>query len=72
MDLTVPSGIGGREAAPALKELDPEVRIIVSSGYANDPVMAKYREYGFKAVIPKPYRMQDLATVVHRVVTDTC
>jgi PAS domain S-box-containing protein len=68
MDLTVPGGMGGREAMERLIEIDPTVTAIVSSGYSNDPVMANYREYGFQAVLTKPYQLHDLEQVVRRVV----
>ena len=64
MDLTVPGGMGGREAMARLRELDPGVRAIVSSGYANDPVMANYAEYGFKGVAAKPFNLKQLGDSV--------
>jgi CheY-like chemotaxis protein len=60
LDLTVPGGLGGSETAREILALDPEARVIVSSGYGNDPVMANYREYGFHGVIPKPYKIEEL------------
>jgi PAS domain S-box-containing protein len=68
MDLTVQGGMGGKEAMERLLEIDPAVTAIVSSGYSNDPVMANYREYGFQAVLTKPYQLHDLEQVVRRVV----
>ncbi len=67
LDLTVPGGLGGRESLEALKAIDPSVRAIVSSGYSNDPVMARYREHGFAAVVPKPYSIDALTTTLQRV-----
>jgi len=64
MDLTIPNGMGGREAIQRLKALDPAVKAIVSSGYSFDPVMASPRQFGFCAVIPKPYRAEDLGRVL--------
>lgn len=61
MDLTVPGGMGGKEAMKRLLEIDPDVRAIVSSGYSQDPVMANYREYGFAGVVAKPYQVDALA-----------
>jgi len=69
MDLTVPEGMGGKEAIRRLKELDSQVKAIVSSGYSYDPVMANFQEYGFSGVIPKPYVMEDLARVLNEVIT---
>ena len=69
LDLTVPGGLGGRETIQALKAIDPSVRAIVSSGYSNDPVMARYREHGFVAVVPKPYSIDALTITLQRVLT---
>jgi CheY-like chemotaxis protein len=67
MDLTMRGGIGGDEAARILKEYDPGAKIIVSSGYANDSIMANYRDYGFVDSLQKPYGMEDLKSVIGRV-----
>jgi len=69
MDLTVPQGMGGKEAIRRLKELDPDAKAIVSSGYSYDPVMASYREFGFCGVIPKPYIMEELSRVIEEVIS---
>ncbi|HBF42038.1 MAG TPA: hybrid sensor histidine kinase/response regulator, partial [Desulfobacteraceae bacterium] len=68
VDLTVPGGMGGKETVEKLIELDPEVKAIVSSGYSTDPVMANFRQYGFGAIVTKPYSMKELAEALHRVV----
>ena len=60
LDLTVPGGMGGREAMQALLAIDPAVRAIVSSGYSNDPIMANFKAYGFCGCINKPYQVEDL------------
>lgn len=66
MDLIIPGGMGGREAIAKLLALDPEVKAIVSSGYSSDPIMANYREYGFRYVLPKPYKMEELCHILGR------
>jgi CheY-like chemotaxis protein len=60
MDLTVPAGMGGKEAAKQILTYDPSARLIVSSGYSNDPVMAQHAEYGFCAAVVKPYRCAEI------------
>ncbi|OHD65722.1 MAG: hypothetical protein A2176_13895 [Spirochaetes bacterium RBG_13_51_14] len=67
MDLTVPGKMGGKETIAKLKEINPAVKAIVSSGYSNDPVMANYSSYGFIDVVAKPYRVEDLKAVINRV-----
>jgi two-component system, cell cycle sensor histidine kinase and response regulator CckA len=60
MDLTIPGGVGGREAARQILEFDPRACLIVSSGYSNDPVLADYGSYGFSGAVAKPYQMEEL------------
>jgi PAS domain S-box-containing protein len=67
VDLTLPGGMGGKETAAAIFDINSEARIIVSSGYANDPVMVDFDEYGFCAAIAKPFEMDELAEVIETV-----
>ncbi|MDC4226623.1 MAG: ATP-binding protein [Candidatus Manganitrophus sp.] len=68
MDLTVPGGMGGKEAILALREIDPEVKAIVSSGYSNDPLAAAFMKYGFSEFIAKPFKLENLGKVLKRVI----
>ncbi len=68
LDLTIPGGMGGKETMRRLREVDPGVRAIVSSGYSNDAVIADYRAHGFMAMVAKPYRMEDLARVLNEAI----
>jgi PAS domain S-box-containing protein len=68
LDLTVPGAMGAREALGQLTKIDPNVKAIVSSGYALDPAMANFREHGFSGSISKPYWMEDLAKILRQVV----
>jgi PAS domain S-box-containing protein len=67
MDLTIPGGMGGVEAISRLRELDPEITAIVSSGYSSGPVLANYENHGFKGVVAKPYRVEDLAKALSTI-----
>jgi PAS domain S-box-containing protein len=68
LDLTIPGGMGGVDAIGKLKEIDPSIKAIASSGYSNDPVMADFKKFGFTGVIAKPYRIDELAKVVAEAV----
>jgi|GEM_PF-2414728 len=70
LDLTVPGGMGGREAIVELLRLDPDAKAIVSSGYSRDPIMGNFREYGFQGVVAKPYRMQELVQALFKVLPE--
>ncbi|MCD6533360.1 MAG: cache domain-containing protein [Deltaproteobacteria bacterium] len=67
VDLTIPGGMGGQETADKIMQLDPAARIVVSSGYANDLVIAQYQDYGFKGRVIKPYQMAELKLELERV-----
>jgi len=67
LDLTVPGGMGAKEAAAELLAFDPQVRVVVSSGYTRDPVMGNFQDYGFLDKIVKPYTAEDLGRVLGRV-----
>jgi CheY-like chemotaxis protein len=69
LDLTIPGGMGGKETIRRLLALDPEVKAVVSSGYSNDPVMAEYKKFGFRAVIQKPYNAQRMSRVLAAMIT---
>jgi two-component system, cell cycle sensor histidine kinase and response regulator CckA len=64
MDLTICGGMGGKDAAEQILQIDPNARLIVSSGYSDDPVMANHQSYGFRALLPKPYKVSGLAEVL--------
>ena len=67
MDLTIPGSMGGLEAMKKLKKIDRNAKVIISSGYSEDRAMSKFREYGFCGVVAKPYKVEDLAKVIHNV-----
>jgi signal transduction histidine kinase len=67
VDLTIPGGMGGKDAVRRLRERDQSIRAIVSSGYSTDPVMAQCTQYGFDAVLPKPYPVKELIQLVQQL-----
>jgi PAS domain S-box-containing protein len=67
LDLTIPGGMGGRQAIEKLLEIDPEVKAIVSSGYSDDPVVKNYKKYGFCGILSKPYEIEELKDVIQGI-----
>jgi CheY-like chemotaxis protein len=72
LDLTVPGGMGGKEAATHLCRIDPDAVLIVSSGYSNDPVIANYRQYGFSGAILKPFDADSLTGALEMLIPGKC
>jgi CheY-like chemotaxis protein len=66
MDLTIPGGMGGLEAARQILAFDPEAQLIVSSGYSDDPVMANFADHGFCAALEKPYNVEEIDRILQR------
>jgi len=71
MDLTVPGGMPGKEAVAKLLEIDPKARVVVSSGYSNDPIMAHYQDYGFCGVIAKPFNIDEFFAVIKKAAAES-
>jgi PAS domain S-box-containing protein len=70
LDLTIPGGMGGEDTLKKLREINPKVKAIVSSGYSEDPVMAEYKKHGFNAIVSKPYQYEDLCEVIRKVMKE--
>jgi CheY-like chemotaxis protein len=70
LDLTVPGGIGGEKTIERLLEIDPDIKVAVSSGYSDDPIMTNYKEHGFSAVIKKPFGVSDIEKILHILLAD--
>jgi two-component system, cell cycle sensor histidine kinase and response regulator CckA len=69
LDVTVPGGMGGIEAARRLREIDPRATLIVSSGYSQASVMSEFRKYGFDAMVQKPWTLGEISQVFQQVLS---
>jgi len=68
LDLSVPEGMGGREAIAQFRAYDPAVKAVVSSGYSNDPAVQDFASYGFADKLSKPYKINDMKTILERLI----
>jgi two-component system, cell cycle sensor histidine kinase and response regulator CckA len=67
MDLTIPGAMGGKEAVKKLQSICHHAKVIVSSGYSMDPIMAEYEKHGFCGVVCKPYNAREISEVISKV-----
>ncbi len=70
MDLTVPGGMGGRDCLEKIKEIDPNVKAIVTSAYFNDPIMNNYIDYGFLGMLRKPFRIMEISQLLYNMLSN--
>ena len=68
LDLIIPNGMGGKDTINRIREINPSVKAILSSGSYNDPVMVDYKKYGFTAIVPKPYTIHQLSKNLYKIV----
>ncbi|OGQ85506.1 MAG: hypothetical protein A2512_00595 [Deltaproteobacteria bacterium RIFOXYD12_FULL_56_24] len=67
MDLTIPGGMGGKEAVQKILHINPNAKVMVSSGYSNDPIMAEFAKYGFCGALVKPYQLKEFEKVIKKL-----
>ncbi len=68
MDLTVPGGMGGKEAIKILRKIDSNAKAVVFSGYSNDPILSEYRKYGFNGFLSKPFKVQEMNSLLQKII----
>ncbi len=70
VDLTVPGGMGGEETVKKLHHLHPGAQVLVTSGYTDNPVLARYRQYGFAGFLVKPFQVRELEQILGQILHD--
>ena len=68
LDLSVPDGMGGKEAFEKLHALDPNAKIVISSGFTNDPMLTDFASFGLNGVLAKPYRITEIKTLLEKMI----
>ena len=67
LDMTVPGGMGGKEAAHLIRGIDRDAVLVISSGYSADPFLDEKREVQVNGMVAKPYNMKQLSDELTRV-----
>jgi len=69
LDLIIPGGIGADKVIDVIKKIDPGVRAIVTSGYADDPIIVDFQKHGFSGAMAKPFNLEELEREIARVMS---
>ena len=69
LDLTIPSSIDCENTMKKLFEIDPDVKAVASSGYSNKSIMSNPKKYGFKDILPKPYNINEMSLLLHKIIS---
>lgn len=70
LGLSVPGGMGVKETMEKLLSIDPQIKAIVSGSYADEPLLADFKKYGFRAILVKPYNMFQLSKILNQVINN--
>ncbi len=70
LDLIIPGGMGAKETVERLNQLNPNVKAILVSGYAQDPAITEFRQHGFTAAITKPFSLEELSRTLRSIHND--
>ena len=67
LDLTIPGGMGGKEAIKHILDINPDAKVIVSSGYSASQGIVNFQELGFIESLEKPFTIKNLKKVLSKV-----
>jgi CheY-like chemotaxis protein len=68
LDLSIPHGLGGKETIDLLRNFDPAVKAVISSGFTDDPIVKDFSHYGFSERLTKPYNIHEMKNLLEKVI----
>ncbi|MBJ6724490.1 response regulator [Geomesophilobacter sediminis] len=71
MDLESARGMEGKETAQGILTIDPDARLIASSGNHRHPALTGFAAHGFRDALPKPYTVFDLSASLKKVIDES-
>lgn len=71
LDLIIPDGLGGIDTLKKLLNIDSSVIALAMTGYSTDEIKSKYKEYGFKGFIAKPYDIRKFSELISNLISST-
>ena len=69
LDMVMPN-MGGGEAYDRLKDINPNIKVLLSSGYTIDGQATEILERGCNGFIQKPFRMNDLSEKIRAILDE--
>ena len=69
LDATIPNGLSGEDALKLFLEADPDARVILCSGYADNDLFKRAEQVGFRAFLAKPFSVSDFVSVFNKVLS---
>jgi len=66
LDFLIPNGMGGKETLDKIRKIDPNIKIILSSGYKRE-IIENYKNLGFNFMLQKPYTVFQLKEVISKI-----
>jgi len=64
IDMTHKFAISGEDTIQKLREINPDAKLVICTGYPNDPIAADFKAQGFSGVLIKPFLMEDLGRLL--------
>ena len=71
LDMIMP-GLSGKETYRRLKQIDPQVRVLLASGYAMEGQAEEILKEGCTAFIQKPFKMEQLSLTIQEIMDASC
>ena len=69
MDIIMPE-MGGKECLRELLKIEPELKVVVASGFSSDTSVDESAEWGAKAFVSKPFKIEELLRQVRRILDE--
>ncbi len=69
LDLIMP-GMGGKKCLEGLLQINPDVKVVIASGYSPEGSHETFLERGAKNFVSKPFNMKEMLQVVRKVLDD--
>lgn len=69
LDLTMPN-LDGEQTYLELRQINPKLPVILSSGYSNQMNQERYEGLGFAGFVQKPFRYEELSEIIQKALAE--